>query len=98
MTVPPGHDKEGGGKDEVGMVVGSEEVAPSGLVIPVGGGLGGSICLDATSGLSRSMPTGHDAGSEGRVQVAGGGLPTGQDVARPGGGVGGAGVTFSQSG
>ncbi len=30
------------------------------------------------------MPTGHDAGSEGRVQGAGGVLPTGQDVARPG--------------
>jgi hypothetical protein len=75
-----------------------EVVAPSGHVNPVDGVLGGSICVDATSGLSRSMPTGHDAGSEGRVQVAGGGLPTGQDVARPGGGVGGAGVTFSQSG
>ena len=41
-------------------------VAPSGSVIPVDGDLGGSILVDETSGLSRPMPTGHDAGSEGR--------------------------------
>ncbi len=40
MTMPPGHDQEGGGNEKVGQIDGSEEVAPSGSVIPGGGGLG----------------------------------------------------------
>ncbi len=55
--------------EEIGLE-GSVKVAPSGLVIPGGVGLGGFNLSVSTAGLSRSMPTGHEQklGSEGREQ------------------------------
>ncbi len=41
------------------------------------------ICPDSMSGLSRSMPTGHELGLEGREHGGDDGLPTGHDVSRP---------------
>ncbi len=64
MTMPPGYEQEDGGNEEIGSIEGSKEVAPSGFVILGEGGMGGFIGLDATSGLSRPMPTGHELGFE----------------------------------
>ncbi len=81
---PQGMSRKRGGNEEMGSIEVSEEVAPSGFVMPGVGGMGGSIHLDASAGLSRPMPTGHELGSEGREHGGDGGLPLGQDVPLPG--------------